>query len=166
MKRSSLVCLLAVGFTACASAGPEILRPGVATSDESYAVAFAENPQPERYAAFRDAIALELRARGLTVSPNPSRVSIVILLETAERVSNCVTTCGLLDKASITFTERGDVTNPIARATIDNGRRTRGSVTPGSLAVSVRADGTPRVREMDDTTLAMAVADDIMRLIG
>ena len=166
MRRSSLVCLLAVGFTACASAGPEILRPGVATSDESYAVAFAENPQPERYAAFRDAIALELRSRGLTVSPNPSRVSIVILLETAERVSNCVATCGLLDKASLTLTERGDLTNPIARATIDNGRRTSGAVTPGSLAVSVRGDGTPRVREMDDAIMAIAVADEIMRLIG
>ena len=166
MRRSSLLCLLAVGFTAWAAAGPEILRPGVATLDNSYAVAFSENPQPERYAAFRDAIALELRSRGLTISANPSRVSIVILLETAERVSNCEATCGLLDKASFTFTERGDMTNPIARATVDNGRRTRGAVTPGSLAVSVRADGTPRTPEMDDATLAMAVADEIMRLIG
>ena len=58
------------------------------------------------------------------------------------------------------------MTNPIARATVDNGRRTRGAVTPGSLAVSVRADGTPRTPEMDDATLAMAVADEIMRLIG
>ena len=165
MRRLSMLCLFLDGLSACASAGPEILRPGVLTRDASYALAF-ENPTYQRFAEFRDAIVLELRLRGLTMSSNPSRVSVVIMLDAVERVSNCEVTCGVLDRAILVFTDRGDMTDPVARATVENGRRARGSVEPGSLVVSVREDGSPRARVLDDYDLAIVVADEIMKVIG
>ena len=162
MRRLSMLCLFLVGLSACASAGPEILRPGVLTRDASYAVAF-ENPQSQRFAEFRDAIALELRARGLTVSPNPSRVSVVIMLDAVERVSNCEVTCGVLDRAILVFTDHGDMTDPVARATVENGRL---GDRLGAYAPTAREDASPRDQVLDDDDLAIAVADEIMRLIG
>ena len=162
MRRLSMLCLFLVGLSACASAGPEILRPGVLTRDASYAVAF-ENPQSQRFAEFRDAIVLELRARGLTVSPNPSRVSVVIMLDAVERVSNCEVTCGVLDRAILVFTDRGDMTDPVARATVENGRL---GDRLGAYAPTAREDASPRDQVLDDDDLAIAVADEIMRLIG
>lgn len=162
MRRLSMLCLFLVGLSACASAGPEILRPGVLTRDASYAVAF-ENPQSQRFAEFRDAIVLELRLRGLTMSSNPSRVSVVIMLDAVERVSNCEVTCGVLDRAILVFTDRGDMTDPVARATVENGRL---GDRLGAYAPTAREDASPRDQVLDDDDLAIAVADEIMRLIG
>ena len=162
MRRLSMLCLFLVGLSACASAGPEILRPGVLTRDASYAVAF-ENPQSQRFAEFRDAIVLELRLRGLTMSSNPSRVSVVIMLDAVERVSNCEVTCGVLDRAILVFTDHGDMTDPVARATVENGRL---GDRLGAYAPTAREDASPRDQVLDDDDLAIAVADEIMRLIG
>ena len=162
MRRLSMLCLFLVGLSACASAGPEILRPGVLTRDASYAVAF-ENPQSQRFAEFRDAIVLELRLRGLTMSSNPSRVSVVIMLDAVERVSNCEVTCGVLDRAILVFTDHGDMTDPVARATVENGSL---GDRLGAYAPTAREDASPRDQVLDDDHLAIAVADEIMRLIG
>jgi len=162
MRRLSMLCLFLVGLSACASAGPEILRPGVLTRDASYAVAF-ENPTYQRFVEFRDAIVLELRLRGLTMSSNPSRVSVVIMLDAVERVSNCEVTCGVLDRAILVFTDHGDMTDPVARATVENGRL---GDRLGAYAPTAREDASPRDQVLDDDDLAIAVADEIMRLIG
>lgn len=135
-----LTTLLAGG---CASARPRVYEPGALRSAKTFAVSlayeagetetrvgdsgaqrrFVRQGNSSRDLAFRDAIAFALRDEGFRISSDAAAADLRIELHPTVRVTDCNSTCGAYDAASVVLFRSEAPADPVARIEVTNGSR-------------------------------------------